>query len=118
MKEKDFEMKVKEYLKEEGCWILKTWSNGVQRDGVPDLLVCCHGIFLGVELKAENGKPSPLQLWNIRQIRKACGIAVVLYPEQFDAFKDLVQMIKMDKLLTAMEYQYLFKERKGKDERN
>lgn len=90
MREKAFEEKVKRFLKEQGCWTLKTWSNGVQRSGVPDLLVCCNGYFVGVELKAENGKPSELQLWNIEKIREAGGIAIVLYPNQFEIFKDLI----------------------------
>lgn len=89
--EKDFEKKVKAFLHEQECWVLKTWSNGVQRKGVPDLLVCCNGYFLGIELKAANGHPSDLQLWNIDQIRKAGGIAIVLYPNQFDEFKNLIK---------------------------
>ena len=92
--EKNFENKVKAFLKEKGCWVLKTWSNGVQRSGVPDLLVCCNGYFLGVELKAPNGKPSDLQRWNIDKIREAGGIAIVLYPDQFKAFQDLIHYIK------------------------
>ena len=92
--EKAFETKVKAFLKEQNCWTLKTWSNGVQRSGVPDLLICCNGYFLGVELKATNGKPSDLQLWNIKKIREAGGIAIVLYPNQFKAFQDLIYYIK------------------------
>lgn len=92
--EKAFENKVKAYLKRQGCWILKTWSNGVQRSGVPDLLVCCNGYFLGVELKAENGKPSELQLWNIDKIREAGGIAIVLYPKQYEEFKLLIKRLQ------------------------
>lgn len=90
MKEKDFENKVKAFLKDRGCWVLKTWSNGVQRQGIPDLLVCCNGFFVGVELKAEKGRPSDLQLWNIEEIMKAGGIAIVLYPDQFERFKDMI----------------------------
>ena len=91
MKEKDFEKKVKQFLKERGCWVLKTWSNGIQRQGIPDLLVCCNGFFVGVELKAEKGRPSDLQLWNINEIRKAGGIAIVLYPDKFEQFKDMIR---------------------------
>ena len=54
--EKAFEKRVKEFLKQQNCWVLKTWSNGVQRSGVPDLLVCCNGVFLGIELKAQKRK--------------------------------------------------------------
>ena len=81
---------MKAFLKERGCWALKTWSNGVQRQGIPDLLVCCNGFFVGVELKAEKGRPSDLQVWNIEEIRKAGGIAIVLYPDQFERFKDMI----------------------------
>lgn len=96
--EKSFENKVKAFLNEQNCWVLKTWSNGVQRSGVPDLLVCCNGYFVGVELKAPNGKPSELQLWNVDKIREAGGIAIVLYPDQFKAFQDLVYYMKNDNL--------------------
>ena len=89
--EKDFEKEVKKYLKEQGCWVLKTWGNGVQRSGVPDLLVCCNGYFLGIELKAEHGKVSELQQWNLDQICNAGGIGIVLYPHQFEQFKDFVE---------------------------
>lgn len=94
MTEKQFETKVRKFLTDLGCWELKTWSNGIQREGVPDILVCCKGYFVGIEVKAANGKPSALQLWNIKKIREAGGIAIVLYPNQFDEFKALMQSIK------------------------
>ena len=90
MREKQFENQVKAFLKENGCWVLKTWSNGIQREGVPDLLVCCNGYFLGIELKNEKGKPSALQLWNIEKIKEAGGYAFVLYPDQFEDFKRFI----------------------------
>lgn len=90
MTEKQFEEKVKAFLKKSGCWYLKTWSNGIQRQGVPDLLVCCNGYFLGVELKNETGKPSELQLWNIAKIRESGGIGIVLYPDQFKEFAECI----------------------------
>ena len=90
MTEKEFEKKVKKFLSDQGCWVLKTWSNGVQREGVPDLLVCCNGYFLGVELKAANGHSSELQLWNIKLIRAVGGIAIVLYPDKFYIFQNLI----------------------------
>lgn len=95
--EKQFENKVKSYLKEQGCWVLKTWSNGIQREGIPDLLVCCNGYFLGIELKAKDGKPSKLQEWNIDQINKAGGIGIILYPHMFGEFKTFVEQKLMRK---------------------
>ena len=110
MREKAFEAQVKAFLKEQGCWVLKTWSNGVQREGVPDLLVCCKEYFLAVELKNEKGKPSALQLWNIDQIRKAGGIAIVLYPNQFEEFKHMVSLLRSGNIY-APKIQYKFDRR-------
>lgn len=91
--EKNFENKVKGFLKNQGCWTLKTWSNGVQRSGVPDLLVCCNGYFVGVELKAANGKPSELQLYNLRKIEESGGYAILLYPCDYELFKGFINAL-------------------------
>lgn len=93
--EKNFENKVKKFLKEQGCWFIKYWAGGeFTKAGIPDLLICCNGHFLGVELKGPKGKPSELQLWNIDQIKKAGGLALVLYPKDFNAFKRLIIGLK------------------------
>jgi Holliday junction resolvase len=90
--EKNFENKVKAFLKDQGCWFIKYWGGGqFTKAGVPDLLVCCKGKFLGIELKGPTGKPSELQLYNIEEIKKAGGIALVLYPKDFEQFKELVR---------------------------
>lgn len=92
--EKNFENKVKKYLKENGCWYVKYFANRNTRAGVPDLLACVNGYFVAIEVKAENGKASELQLWNVEQIQKSKGFAVVLYPDQFDDFVRLVNYLK------------------------
>lgn len=89
--EKNFEEKVKKYLKENRCWFLKYWGGGgFTKSGIPDLLVCCKGWFMGVEIKAPNGKPSDLQIYNLRKIDSAGGRAILLYPKDYDLFKRLV----------------------------
>lgn len=82
--EKRFEEKVKDYLTERGAWVLKTWSNGVQRKGVPDLLICHRGHFIAMEVKAVGGRftDGDLQPWNICKINEAGGIAGVLIPTE------------------------------------
>lgn len=110
MKEKQFEKQVKQFLIDRGCWVLKTWSNGVQREGVPDLLVCCNGHFLAVELKNETGRPSALQKWNINQIRASGGIALILYPDQFDSFKRLVDALHTNIIDKRNQYEFDRKE--------
>lgn len=92
--EKVFETKVKKFLKEQGCYFIKTHGDRFSKVGTPDLLVCCNGFFLGVELKAPNGKPSELQLYHVDQINKCGGIGLVLYPSGYDKFKKLIRFLK------------------------
>lgn len=80
-------------LTERGAWVLKTWSNGVQRSGVPDLIVCYKGYFLGLEIKAKNGRASELQKWNIDGIKKAGGVGMIVYPADCDELINLLDSL-------------------------
>jgi len=90
--EKNFENRVKKFLKEQGCWSLKYWGGAAYtKKGIPDLLVCCKGWFFGVELKAPDGIPSDLQIRNLRLIDNAGGRAILLYPKDYGLFMRLVE---------------------------
>ena len=92
--EKNFENRIKAFLKEQGCYFVKYFGCAFTQSGVPDLLVCCNGRFLGVEVKAENGKLSELQKHNLEQIRKAGGIALTAKPSDFEDFKQAIRDLK------------------------
>lgn len=96
--EKVFENKIKKYLKDHGAYFLKYWA-GAQftKSGVPDILACVNGYFVGIEVKAQNGKPSELQLYNIQQIRKAGGFAYVVYPSGWEKLKDVLDGLLIEK---------------------
>lgn len=92
--EKNFENKVKKFLEDEGCWFLKYWGGAAYtKSGIPDILCCCKGFFVGVEIKAQNGRPSPLQIHNLKKINEAGGCAVLLYPDQFEKFKTMIKWL-------------------------
>lgn len=97
--EKAFENKIKKFLKDEGCWCVKFFANSYTQRGIPDLLCCVNGFFLAVEVKAENGKATEIQKWNVEKIREAGGVAFVLKPSQFESFKQLVYALKEQKRL-------------------
>lgn len=102
--EKQFENKVKTFLKDNGCWFLKYWGGAAYtKSGIPDILVCCKGRFLAVEVKAPNGKPSDLQIYNLRQIDRAGGLAILLYPKDYDLFKRLVENPDNKKLYEVLK---------------
>lgn len=96
--EKNFENRIKQFLRERNCWYVKYWGGGeYTKAGVPDILACVNGRFVGIEVKAENGKPSKLQVRNLKKINEAGGFGILLYPHQFDIFKELIdRMIRKD----------------------
>lgn len=92
--EKNFENKIKKYLKDNGAWFLKYWAGAAYtKSGIPDILACVNGYFVAIEVKAPNGKASELQLYNLREIEKAGGFAFLLYPNGWDDFKRFIQLL-------------------------
>jgi len=70
--------KVKKVLKELGAYYAMPATGGYGSSGVPDFLVCFRGRFIGIECKANGGKPTALQEKNLDDIRKNNGIAFVV----------------------------------------
>ena len=94
--EKIYENKIKKYLESRGAWFVKFFANAYTKSGVPDILACINGYFVGIEVKAQNGIPSELQLHNVRAINAAGGFAFVLYPTAFEDFKTFVIGLEHD----------------------
>ena len=90
-KEKSFENKIKAYLQSIGAYFIKTHGDRFSRVGTPDIIACVNGYFVAVEVKAENGKPSELQIHHIEQINKAGGYGVILYPNGVEGFKKICE---------------------------
>lgn len=77
MREKSIENKIKAYLKSKGAYYVKYFGNSYSQVGVPDILACYRGRFIGIEVKNEKGKTSPLQDYNLASIKEAGGISLV-----------------------------------------
>jgi Holliday junction resolvase len=92
-REKSFENKIKKFLKDRGCWYVKYFANRNTRAGVPDILACVNGRFVAIEVKAENGKPTELQKWNVEQIKSSGGIAMILYPQDWERFAAMIDEV-------------------------
>ena len=45
--------------------------------GISDIIACYKGKFIGIEVKNETGKTSPLQDVNLKMINEAGGIGLV-----------------------------------------
>ena len=107
--EKNFENKLKKWLKSQGIYPLgtpankmttppvgyyeKRWGGGqFTKSGLPDMHIVVNGISIEIELKAENGKVSELQLQKINQIRESGAIGFVAYPDDFPKVKNLIYL--------------------------
>jgi hypothetical protein len=65
--------------------------------GTPDILLCICGRFIGLELKAENGKASRLQEIKLQAIAKSGGLGIVAYPSTWkDVYELLEDLAKKD----------------------
>ena len=105
--EKLFENKIKRYLESVGVYALgldyknkpvpavgyyeKRWGGMFTKAGLPDLHICIHGHSIEVEIKAERGRTSSLQRQVLMQINDSGGYGIVVYPKDFEAFKQNIE---------------------------
>ena len=96
--EKSFENKIKRYLKERGCEPIKFMGNAFTKAGVPDIIVSVNGYCLFIEVKAQNGKPTELQLATINKLRggNSRAFAYVAYPSGWEKLKDIIDGLLID----------------------
>ena len=121
--EKNFENRVKRWLESEGIYALgtsenkmktapigyyeKRWGGGYSKSGLPDLHIVVNGVNIDVELKALTGRASDLQKHCIRQINRCGSIALLLYPDAFDNFKNIVKGVEEKCNTVTVELKHL-----------
>lgn len=91
--ESKFQTKIIKYLERQGVYVIKYNASGISKTGVPDLIACVNGVFIGIEVKAPNGVVSKLQEYNLKQIHMAGGVGLILYPNEFEKFKEIIENI-------------------------
>lgn len=77
--------KVVDILKAAGAYYFFPATGGFGRSGVPDIIVCFNGQFIGIECKAGNNKTTALQENELQKIRDAGGNAFVVNEESLNA---------------------------------
>ena len=85
--------KVVNVLKENGAYYFFPATGGYGRSGVPDVVGCYRGVFFAIECKAGTNKPTTLQEAEMRKIREANGLTLVVNEENIDDVKIMLRDI-------------------------
>ena len=87
-----------------GCWHFAPVQSMMGKHGIPDDLFCLPvvitqdmvgstcGVFVAIEAKAEDGKPTGAQIEQIQQIIKAGGVSGIV--KGLDAVSKMVESLK------------------------
>ena len=70
--------KVVDLLKSISAYYFFPVTGGFGRSGVPDIVACVNGWFVGIECKAGSNKPTALQQKNLEEILLAGGVSYVV----------------------------------------
>lgn len=92
MKEQDYQRKIIKYLETRGAYVVKVIT--ASKKGVPDVLACYKGQFIGIEVKTPltRSNVSKLQQYNLNTIvGLANGWACVAV--EVDDVKSLLELI-------------------------
>lgn len=88
--ERKVKRKVMACLKDMGAYCTMPVTGGFGNSGVPDILACYKGRFVGIECKAKGGKPTALQLHNLNHICNTGGIALVIDESNVEILQQLI----------------------------
>lgn len=84
--------KVVAMLKEFGCYYFYPVTGGYGKSGVPDIVACHNGYFIGIECKSGSNKPTPLQEKNLSDIKKSMGVAIVINEDNLELVREVLTL--------------------------
>ena len=94
MKEKDIVAAIMRYLKTvPDCFAFKTHGGLYGTAGLPDIICCVGGRFVGLEVKTPDGKLSKLQSITLQRINAAKGKAFKV--ECVDAVRKIIESLEV-----------------------
>jgi Holliday junction resolvase len=88
--------KILERLRQRGGFWYKTHGSPVVTRGLPDIIGCYRGRYIAFEVKRDaSGKPTALQQFRMEEIKRAGGIARLIYSaDQAVALLDRLDELK------------------------
>lgn len=91
--EKKVKDQVTKLLSNMGAYWFYPVMGGYGSSGVPDIVACYRGTFVGIECKAGGNIPTALQMKNLNQIATAGGFAVVINETNIDELQEVFNRI-------------------------
>lgn len=82
-------------LKEIGAYYFSPVTGGYGRSGVPDIVACINGRFVGIECKAGKGVLTALQSKNIQAIKDNGGTALVINEDNVQGVIALIRIMNI-----------------------
>lgn len=93
VKEKWVKQQVVKLLKERNIYYFFPVAGNYTSIGVPDIVACVRGRFVGIECKAGNNRPTVLQYKNLEAIRDNEGIAMIVTENDLEILENRLEMI-------------------------
>lgn len=88
MSEQKLQAKILKWLDKQGFYTIKVIV--CNKKGVTDIIACSpEGLFVGIEVKWGNNKPSKLQEYHVSEIKKRNGFAMVCW-----SLEELIKELK------------------------
>lgn len=80
-------------LAERGLYYFYPATHGYGGSGTPDIVACCNGRFLGIEVKADATKnpPTALQRDNLARIEANGGVGLVVDAHNVDYLEKVLE---------------------------
>ena len=82
--------RVRKVLDELGAYYFFPAANGLGRTGIPDVIACIDGHFVGIECKAGNKQPTALQRRELDRIAEKKGTSLVVNATNIDNLRGLL----------------------------
>ena len=80
-------------LKDIGAYYFSPVTGGYGRSGVPDIVACVGGRFVGIECKAGKGVTTALQEKNLAEIRLNGGTALIINEDNVDSLTTILKIM-------------------------
>ncbi len=71
--------KIREYIENSGGFVFKVHGGPQMMAGLPDLICCIQGLFIGIEVKQPGCNPTERQKFVHSLIRRSGGVAIVAH---------------------------------------